>query len=484
VHILRDFAGVLCMEDLPPDEKRNSFALGRGAGAFIVLECLVGIQGLLAYQDRFLTVGEMQQRGITQGLPFIWHFGMWGDFLIISPLAGYLIGRYSDRWRLRWILVSLVIGFILATTFSWLYTLSDLPGAHVQNRHLTAAGVVHLFYMAIALAVFMQFFFFTEDISARVLRIVSVLLFAHVLVGTHMALGVFKVLHPVDWYPDQPLTSFFGWGTVGAVVLGLAWRNFGIQFFVDVTFDIFHFFTGVDPTTDEGYLKFLDVACGSVLAVSYYRKSLELEWQQGKNWMALTLLFIIAVKYALSRISVKQELAIGKTLYPPERVPNELQLHDHRAITIQVVAFMALYLLLGWVADYIIAVSAIMTVIACADFRTRYLIQRNIDPTLSDEKYAPIPTEKGYQAILDRRVIARWYLDELPHLRKEAGVIIGCAAAFGISVYGHLNSTDLNFAAYTVLITTQVINEIITLKWRFARFLRLRALRYPNRNPK
>jgi hypothetical protein len=212
------------MEDVP-DQKRSSFALGHAATAFIVFECLVGVQGLLAYQDRFLTVAEMQQRGITQGLPFIWHFGMWGDFLIISPLAGYVIGRYSDRWTLGPILISLVIGLILALSFSWLYTLSDVPEAHVQNHHLTSAGVVHLLYMAIALAVFTQFFFFTENISVRVLRAVSVLLFVHVFFGTHMALGILKVIYHFGWYSTQPLASIFGWITVGTVLLGLVWRN-------------------------------------------------------------------------------------------------------------------------------------------------------------------------------------------------------------------------------------------------------------------
>ena len=209
---------------------RRSFAVVPAGIAFVCLEYLVALQALLAYRDHFFTVSQMRERGIDQGLPFVWHFAMWGDLFIVSGLAAYLTGRYFARWRFRRMLASLVLGFMVATALSWLYTLSAMPEAHIQNHRLTAAGVGHLFYMAIALAVFTQFFFFTEDIPTRLLLLVSVLLFLHVLIGTHMVLGVLKIIHPLSWYPPQPLTSVFGWTTVGAVGLGLALRNFGGRF--------------------------------------------------------------------------------------------------------------------------------------------------------------------------------------------------------------------------------------------------------------
>ena len=64
--------------------------------------------------------------------------------------------------------------------------------------------------MAIVIAVFFQFLYFTDNVSPRLLRIVSLLLFVHVFIGTHMALGIIKLHYPLDWYPAQPLESYFG----------------------------------------------------------------------------------------------------------------------------------------------------------------------------------------------------------------------------------------------------------------------------------
>jgi hypothetical protein len=462
---------------------KSTFAWTPAIITFVLLECLVAAQALLAYQDHFFTVAQMRGRGINQGLPFVWHFAMWGDFFIVSGLAAYVIGRYIGRWRLHWILVSLAVGSISAVILSWTYTFSGIPEAHVQDYRLTAAGIVHLVYMAIALAVFTQFFFFTENISVRLLRVVSVLLFAHVFVGTHMALGILQLVHPLGWYPAQPLKSVFGWIIVGAVGLGLAWRNLGIvsarksagDFFVNILFVIFEFLTGQNPRTAEGYLKFLDYICGILLTTSYYFK---LSWsglQQGRDWMPLILLFIIALKYLLSRISVTQELAIGKSLFPPERVPDNLQSKDRLTITLQVIGFMALYMLLGWNADHIIFASAIMTTVAFSDFRTGHIIRKIIVRIFSDTKYVPLPTERNYQNILDRRAVVRWYLFGLPHLWKEAACIVGCAIACGISIYGYFDNADLDFSAYAILIGTLILNEIITIWWRIDRYLRFKG---------
>jgi hypothetical protein len=150
---------------------------------------------------------------------------MWGDFVLISALAAYLIGRYVAKWRPHSIFASLTIGFVSAGLLSWLYTLSVIPEAHVQNHQLTPAGWAHLLYMAIAVAIFVQFLFFSENVSTSLLLAVSALLIAHVFIGTHMTLCIITLNYPFDWYPMQPLKSLFGWITFGLVGLGLAMRN-------------------------------------------------------------------------------------------------------------------------------------------------------------------------------------------------------------------------------------------------------------------
>ena len=458
----------------------SSFAASPAIIAFILLECVVLLQAFLAYQDHFLTVAQMRERGISQGLPFIWHFGMWGDFLIISPLAAYVIGLHSDRWRLSRILISLVVGFILAAIFSWLYTLSDMPEAHIQNHHLTAAGNAHLVYTAIALTVFIQFLFFSGDVSAPLLRVVSVLLFMHVFLGTHMALGIAKLKYPLDWYPAQPLESKFGWITLGAVAIGLAWRNFGLRRV------LWHVNQRVG--TSEEYLKFLNYLCKNV-TIWFFITMLGVAWSRGERFSPI-LIALFGVVYHLSRLSVSQELEIAKTIFPPDRIPNKLKLKDRTAITLEVTLFMLLYLALAWVAHCIIVASFCMLVIACIDLNTRRLINKNVREYFANPDYAPCTNEPGYQTMMARRANVEWYLD-LPHLWKERGRIAGYAGAFGVANYAYFtNADDATFAtyfldafhcavhgysygadklavlAYIILIVTLIGNELITYSWR------------------
>jgi hypothetical protein len=481
------------------DLERKPFGWVPAITTFVCLEFLVGLQAFFAYEDRFLTVAQMQGRGVSQGLPFVWHFGMWGDFLMVSPLAAYLVGRYIARWRTFWIGVPLGIGAIAAGVMSYFYTRSEVIEAHVQNHQLTSSGMVHLFYMAIAIAVFVQFLFFTKNVSVRLAGIVSALLLTHVFFGTHMVLGIIEFLRPADWYPAQPLESIPGWATVGAVGIGLGWRNVGLLseaggILLAAAFFVFEFFTGKNAKKTGDFLLFLDAVCGLVLGTSYWFKAYVLESQPVPAWMPSYvlpflassvppwipsfLLLFVATKYLLSRVSVKQELAIGRTLFPPKRIPDDFDLKNRKAVALQVVGFMAIYLVLGWLTNYIILIAALLTVIAFFDFRTRDIINENMRDRLADEKYEPRRDESDYDydAMLKRRKIAAWYLFALPHLGKELACIYGCAAAFGLALYGYLNAIDLSIAAYATLIGSQILNEVITMWWRFARFLRLRAV--------
>ena len=488
---------------------QRSFSLASAIIAFVILECLVGIQAYFAYRDNFLTVAEMRLRGIDQGLPFVWHFAMEGDLLLVSPLAAYLVGRYVHRWRFGSALVSLVVSFAAASALSYFYTFSGMPEAHIQNHALTAAGVGHLFYMAFAFAVFTQFFFFTRDISERLLKAVSGLLVVHVFIGTHMMLGILGVAFPLDWYPGQPLKSPFGWITVTAVALGLAWRNFGVSRIVTAPKSAASYFgrailwlTNQRPNELEGYLKFLDYLCG-VVTHGFYVKLVLSGWEKGGNILSLVLIVLIGVTYYFSRLSVKQELEIGRSLFPPDpdRIPKELQLTDRLTFTIRVVSFLVLYVSLGWVAGDILAASFFMFIIACNDFYTRKQINVRMKRYFAAAKYAPYPNERGRKAILERRAVARWFLFRLPHLQKETGRIAGCAAAFSVATYGYFKAAnDPNFCgyafeffhgaiygssydggrpnviAYGILIATLGINEIITLAWRIERDRRLNRL--------
>ena len=463
------------------DSTKDYFAAAPAIIVFVCLECLVAVQTLLAFQDHFLTVSQMRQGGIDQGLPFVWHFAMWGDLLIVSALAAYVIGRHSSSWDGRRMLVSFALGFASAALLSWTYTFSGMPNAHVHNHRLTATGIVHLFYMAIALAAFIQFFFLTEGISVRALRAVSLLLFVHVFVGTHMALGILNVISPLDWYPEQPLKSIVGWFTVATLAFGLIWRNVGTSAIVAApkktaryVFTVGKWLLNLRPRSAEGYIKTLDYFCGFVTFL-WFAKLLVAGWRQGENTLSLVLILIIGLIYYLSRLSVKQELEIVKLVFPPYRIPDDLQFKDRILITLQVTLFMGLYLFMGWVAHNIMIVSLCMFVVGCVDFNTRRQINDKVRRYFSTARYDPVPDEPGYDAIQSARKEVSWFLFELPHLWKEAARIAGCAVAFGVAAYGYSNNNDrLNILAYGILIGTLVLNEIVTVRWRVIRDCRLK----------
>jgi hypothetical protein len=246
-------------------------------------------------------------------------------------------------------------------------------------------------------------------------------------------------------------------------------------FLLNIVFTLFEFLTGQNPRSTEGYLKFLDYTCGILLASTYFFKIFWSELQYSRDWMSLALLLLIAIKYFLSRVSVVQELAIGRSLFPPTRIPDDLQMTNRISIAKQVYGFMFLYAILGFTANYIALASLIMTGIAFGDFRTRDLINEHIRQRFDDQHYAPGPEEADYNAIMRRRNIARWYLFALPHLSKELACIYGCAAAFGLAIYGYFNGLDMRLPAYAMLIGAQVLNEIITIWWRVDRFTRLKT---------
>src|SRR4051812_12850106 len=174
--------------------------LSSGLATLALLECLVLAQLLFAYQDSFLTVAQMRARGFNQGLPFAWHFAMWGDLFVISPLTAYLVDRFHPQWSRPTVILSLAVGFISSAVLHWSYTFAVFPEAHVIGHALTGAGVIHIFYMGLAIAIFVQFFLFTKTVPALSLALVSALVFVHVFVGTHMVLGLINRAYPQEWY--------------------------------------------------------------------------------------------------------------------------------------------------------------------------------------------------------------------------------------------------------------------------------------------
>jgi hypothetical protein len=183
---------------------------------------------------------------------------------------------------------------------------------------------------------------------------------------------------------------------------------------------------------------------------------------------ALPLILLDISLYILGSKSAKLELSIGSKSFPLNRTPtvwNDQK--DPVIIFLSVVLHLLLYSLLVWFANDIRILSFIMTIVACIDWRTRYLVEKAAATYFSDDNYSPRPGEQQFELIEERRSVFVQYLEH-PHLLKEGARIAGCGLAFAISMYGYFsNDNTLNFTAYWILLGVVILNEALTLSWRF-----------------
>ncbi len=471
------------------------FASLLGWFVFIFLESIVLAQAVLSYKDHFLTVYQMQKVHVIHGLPFLWHFGMWGDFFIISPIVAYLVRHYFDQWRFRSLLLSLTLGCISAILLGWLYTLSTIPEAHMQNHHLTAAGVVHLLYMSVAVSIFLEFFLFTPSVSSTVLKVVSSLVVFHVFLGTHMALGILKSIISLDWYPGEPLKSIVGYLTIISIGTTLFWRNLQVDSFakniqerIEQIANIFmnwledDIFSDQKVKTPHGLLTFLDKAGDRVLEIGFFAVAawtiLSSKDANINSMLPVLLIFVFAIKFRLSRRSSKVELAIAEKLFPAGNLPEDWSgPKEPVGITLSTVYFFSLYMLLAWLANYIIVVSLVTFLIGCIDWNTRRLIHKNVRRYFDDARYAPKVGDNHFEAIDASRGEVKKYLFNHPHLWKEGGCAAGCGVGLCIAlIWLYVGSNWLRSASYIIIFSTLVVNEIITWRWRSVRDRHLKKI--------
>jgi hypothetical protein len=115
-----------------------------------VLQLLIVAQAFMAYRINMLTVRHMTERRYEdEGLPFINHMGMWGDFLAISYLVATLADRYWHEWTLPESISSLLKSFcwsaaITSVAHTWYAKGSRLrPEAHAIEGKRTGALGAH-----------------------------------------------------------------------------------------------------------------------------------------------------------------------------------------------------------------------------------------------------------------------------------------------------------------------------------------------------
>jgi hypothetical protein len=197
-----------------------------GTALFFLLEGLVLAQAILSFFEGFLTVDQMKRKGIEQGLPFLWHLGMWGDILLISPLAALIVIRYSRTWFVFDICIAIILSVFLSVLMHWFYTFSEIPEAHIRSHALTSVGYIHAIYMVIVMSVFVLLYFFTPMVPRIFAIATTLLLIVHIFLGTHLALGVLLITVGMLWYPYHPLSDVSSWSAFLFSSVGLAWQTF------------------------------------------------------------------------------------------------------------------------------------------------------------------------------------------------------------------------------------------------------------------
>ena len=163
-----------------------------------------------------------------RGLPFIAHGGMWGDIFIISPLVGLIVGTYGGNWTLVQIVTMLIIAMMLSGVMHWTYVQTPFPDSLAwKGEGITTAGWLHVVYMGAAFAIIGLLYFCTPNPNQALVLLTGLSLGVHVVVGTHIPLGVFNEFEPMEWFPDflNPPTGYVvlgAWGVLIAMTMFVA----------------------------------------------------------------------------------------------------------------------------------------------------------------------------------------------------------------------------------------------------------------------
>ena len=240
--------------------------------------------------------------------------------------------------------------------------------------------------------------------------------------------------------------------------------------------EVYHYFLGENIKTAEGKALFADRIVEMIMGATALGVLLYNSLSASRPILANILLFVIAIRFWASRMSVGQEIKISAGLYPDGRIPDNMAHESHLSIAFQIAVFVIAYMILGAVTSNIVLSSFLLFIISCFDYRTRHIISKNVLKTFSDTKYMPNESGKDYDKIIKSRAIAHWYLVDLPTRRKEGLCIIGCLLSLGLSTYYHDKNSSADVAAYIVLIVTLTANEIVAHRWRIMRYQRLRSI--------
>jgi hypothetical protein len=197
-----------------------------GIFTFFFLQALVYTQYYLADTISFRTVKQMNARGIAEGLPLNYHYGIAGDKIYLSLLIALIVAWLWPQWQVYDMSKVFIYALGISVALGVLWCLPTTPEAHMVNHSPTMVGLVHGVYMIPVIMILLLAFFYTPQPYILLLILVAVVFTLHLFVGQHMLLGLQKAIDPFNyrWYPDQPLTNWLGWTFLFALAIAFSWR--------------------------------------------------------------------------------------------------------------------------------------------------------------------------------------------------------------------------------------------------------------------
>ncbi len=190
-------------------------------GILVFMNILVIMEGLFAHGDGLFWPRQIVQHyHQEEGMPFICHGGMWGDFLIVSLIVAWTIARHCSEWVPQHVLVMglIMTSFTVAAHLLWMH--NPNPDCLAWKGSLTKAGKIHLVYMTSGMAM-VGMFYFHSRITSGELYTVSVLLSIHAFIANHKVLDIVKPY----WWHRNFVADFMNWISIAAYIVPIWWRT-------------------------------------------------------------------------------------------------------------------------------------------------------------------------------------------------------------------------------------------------------------------
>lgn len=180
------------------------------------------VAGLVAADRQGMaTVKHMREHVSHKGLPYLLHFGMWNDVVVIHPWCALMVGLFGQQWfgGLPTVggvaILALSLLFSLWANYTWAKQ-SEIVEAHSYHGRMNLVGVVYIPHMTIIVAIiFATLGWAGLDLVPWQIVVGSIfILTAHLSMGYHWPV---KLLNPA-WSPFKKQESFIG---AAAVVYGV-----------------------------------------------------------------------------------------------------------------------------------------------------------------------------------------------------------------------------------------------------------------------